>query len=160
MESHGLSVLVVDDDAVLRGALIELLSYRGYKVHGAPDGLAALEQLAEAQPDILISDLNMPNMDGYELLSIVRSQYPGIRVVAMSGAYADERIPDGVAADAFCPKGCGRCDTLIATVTRIASRQFSPARNAQENHVSARRRSGRKVSTPGCRFLTDRAEID
>jgi CheY-like chemotaxis protein len=146
MENHQLSVLIVEDDKNLRYSLTELLSYCGYKVHGAQDGLAALEQLERVQPDILLSDLNMPRMDGYELLSIIRSRYPGIRVVAMSGAYTDEQIPGGVAADAFYPKGGGGCALLIAILTRVASRHFSPSRTAQESQVSVPGESAREIS--------------
>lgn len=128
MDNYKISVLIVEDDAGLRNSFMELLRYTGFKVHGAPDGLAALEELDVAQPDIVLSDLNMPRMDGYELLTVVRSRYPGIRLVAMSGAYTGEVVPFGVAADAFYPKGCSQCSRLIATLKRVVALQFSPAR--------------------------------
>jgi CheY-like chemotaxis protein len=56
-------------------------------------------------PDIILSDLNMPLMSGFELLSIVRQRFPLTRVVAMSGAFSGEAIPTGVSADAFYEKG-------------------------------------------------------
>ncbi len=58
-------------------------------------------------PDIMLSDLNMPCMSGFELLSVVRHRLPSIRVIAMSGAFSGNEVPSGVAADAFYQKGSG-----------------------------------------------------
>lgn len=67
----------------------------------------ALAEIRREAPEILISDLNMPEMSGFELLPLVRSEFPRIRLVAMSGAFSGEEIPLGVPADAFYPKGAG-----------------------------------------------------
>jgi CheY-like chemotaxis protein len=58
-------------------------------------------------PEFLISDLNMPGMSGFELLSVVRRRFPRIRVIAMSGSFSGDKVPSGVAADAFFQKGHG-----------------------------------------------------
>jgi hypothetical protein len=63
-------------------------------------------------PDILLSDLNMPVMSGFELLSVVRRRFPAMRVIAMSGAFFGEEVPSGVAADNFYQKG-GGLDALL-----------------------------------------------
>jgi CheY-like chemotaxis protein len=68
-------------------------------------------------PQILISDLNMPGMSGFELLSIVRRRFPTIPVIAMSGAFPDNNIPHGVAADCFYEKGSGIYPLLKAIAT-------------------------------------------
>lgn len=99
------TVLVVDDDHALRQTLCAILAATGYQVRFAEDGFAALAALHESLPDILLSDLNMPRMSGFELLSVVRSRFPALRVIAMSGAYAGFAIPAGVAAEAFYEKG-------------------------------------------------------
>ena len=58
---------------------------------------------------IILSDLNMPRMSGFEFLSLVRRRFPAIRysirVIAMSGAFSGDDIPPGIAADAFYEKG-------------------------------------------------------
>jgi hypothetical protein len=56
-------------------------------------------------PDILLSDLNMPGMSGFELLRVVRRRFPSIQVIAMSGSFSGNKVPSGVAADAFYQKG-------------------------------------------------------
>jgi CheY-like chemotaxis protein len=56
-------------------------------------------------PDIILSDLNMPGMSGFELLMEVRNLFPAIKVIAMSGAFCGSEIPPGVLADAFYQKG-------------------------------------------------------
>jgi DNA-binding NarL/FixJ family response regulator len=56
-------------------------------------------------PELLLSDLHMPGMSGFELLSEVRRQFPAIQTVAMSGAFSGDEVPSGVAADGFYQKG-------------------------------------------------------
>ena len=73
----------------------------------AEDGFSALEQIREGVPDILLSDLNMPGMSGFELLSVVRRRIPGVYVIATSGAFSGDAVPQGIAADAFHEKGTG-----------------------------------------------------
>lgn len=99
------SLLVVDDDALLRTCLSEMLIESGYGVRTASDGFSALASIRDEIPDLLLSDLNMPGMSGFELLSIVRRRFPFIRVVAMSSGFAGGPLPSGIAADAFYQKG-------------------------------------------------------
>jgi CheY-like chemotaxis protein len=98
-------ILVVDDDAGIRECIADLLSYQGYEVWTAEDGLDALSLLHVTPPDVLISDLNMPNMSGFDLLPVVRRIFPHTLLIAMSAAYDGDAIPDGVVADAFVSKG-------------------------------------------------------
>ena len=60
-------ILVVDDDVSTRECIAELLASQGYDVSTAEDGLDALLQLTEACPGVVTSDLNIPNMSGFEL---------------------------------------------------------------------------------------------
>ena len=87
-------------------------------------GLAALTEIRKEIPEILLSDLNMPRMSGFELLSIVRRQFPTISLVAMSGAFSGTQIPCGVTADAFYEKGNGVAVLLKAV-------ESLPLRNRQ-----------------------------
>jgi len=101
------SCVIVDDEPLTRVLLSQIFSMHGYEVRSAEDGFAALRLIRASVPDLLVSDLNMPGMSGFELLSVVRRLYPQIRVIAISGAYSGAHVPRGIAADAFHEKGTG-----------------------------------------------------
>ena len=101
------NVLIAEDDLSVLQSLDQVLSTLGYVVRTVTNGLQAVAALREQVPDVLLSDLDMPGMSGYELLSIVNRRFPGVKAVAMSGAYPGSEIPAGLAADAFYQKGCG-----------------------------------------------------
>src|SRR5690349_6800291 len=93
-------ILIVDDDPSIREVLCMLLGEEGYEAESAEDGFDALLQMKNSLPELVISDLNMPRMSGFEFLSVLRRRFPQILVVAMSGAYAaGDEIPGGVIAD-------------------------------------------------------------
>jgi len=77
-------VLVVDDEASARTALQSLLTSDGYAVDTAEDGVAALALVSDRAPDVVITDLQMPNMDGMQLLSKLREQSPDLPVVVIT----------------------------------------------------------------------------
>ncbi len=122
-------VLVVDDDAGIRNVCSALLLSSGYVVDTAQDGFSALLSISEALPNLVLSDLNMPHMSGFELLSVVRRRFPQIMVIAMSGAYeCKEEVPAGVLADAFYPKGKRSAIPLLNMVDDLlrTSRERTP----------------------------------
>ena len=97
-------ILVVDDEESIRSTSTAILTQNGYEVRTAVDGFAALVELRSSLPDVIISDLRMPNMSGFELLSVVRRRFPHIAVIAISGEYNGSE-PAGLIADAFFTKG-------------------------------------------------------
>jgi CheY-like chemotaxis protein len=101
------NLLIVEDDVQLRILLTAILTQSGYRVRVAEDGFAALAQIRADMPDLILSDLYMLGMSGFELLSVVRRRYPEITVIAMSSAFSGCEIPTGVAADAFYQKATG-----------------------------------------------------
>ena len=100
-------LLIVEDEPDTRYLLTQIFTMRGFTVRSAEDGFAALALIRSTVPDILLSDLNMPGMSGFELLSVVRRLYPQIHVVATSGAYSGNSVPKGIAADGFHEKATG-----------------------------------------------------
>jgi len=112
--------LVVDDDTGVRLAIALVLQGAGYEVTTAKHGFDALLQLRTTTPDLIISDLNMPAMSGFEFLSVVRRRFPEIPVVAVSGEYpSGNGIPGGVVADAFYAKGEAEPTDLLYTVEEL-----------------------------------------
>ena len=113
-------ILVVDDEPNVRESLAGFLNNAGYDVSTAENGFDALLQLRRVTPDVIISDLNMPQMSGFEFLSVVRRRFPEISVVAVSGAYeSGDRVPGGVIADAFYAKGQHHPEELLRTVAEL-----------------------------------------
>ena len=81
-------VLVVDDEASARNGLQKLLAQEGYDAIAAEDGPSALEVVAEKAPDVIVTDLKMPGMDGMELLAKLKEQNPQIPVLVAT-AFGD-----------------------------------------------------------------------
>jgi CheY-like chemotaxis protein len=67
-------ILVVDDDPTIRDLVIQVLAAAGYQVHAAQDGLEAVDSLSEGCPDLIITDVNMPVIDGGTLVGIMRAR--------------------------------------------------------------------------------------
>ncbi|MBB5059934.1 CheY-like chemotaxis protein [Granulicella aggregans] len=98
-------VLIVDDEVSLRLLGKSILESQGYEVHCAEDGFEGLAALRNALPDMIISDLQMPNMNGFEFLSVVRQRFPTVPVIVISGEFSGVSVPESVLADAFFAKG-------------------------------------------------------
>jgi two-component system response regulator HydG len=86
MPSSNVRVLVVDDEASARAALKGLLELQGYAVDQASDGAAALERLVELPPDVIVTDLEMPGMNGMQLLEELRSRGHDVPVIVVTSA--------------------------------------------------------------------------
>ncbi|MEW5735303.1 MAG: response regulator [Thermodesulfobacteriota bacterium] len=78
-------ILIVDDEEGIRKVLSISLSDAGYQVFTAPGGLEALEIIKESRPEIVLSDIRMPGMDGIALLSEIKRQSPETEVVMITG---------------------------------------------------------------------------
>ena len=78
-------ILVIEDDAFFSEMLVELLQQDGHKVSIAADGAKALQLLTLQRPDLIITDILMPNMDGVEFIMELAKQGNLIPVIAMSG---------------------------------------------------------------------------
>jgi CheY-like chemotaxis protein len=111
-------LLIVDDEPSIRMSMSLVLGEAGYCARSAEDGFAALHEIRKKAPEILISDLNMPGMSGFELLSVIRRRFPAMRTVAMSGSFSGDEVPSGVAADAFYPKG-GSMRSLLRVIESL-----------------------------------------
>ena len=79
------TILIVDDEPALRELSTELLSSQGYKILSADNGERALQILEVESVDLMLSDVIMPKMDGYQLAGIVQEKYPNIKIQLASG---------------------------------------------------------------------------
>ena len=79
-------ILIVDDDAGARLALTDLLASEGYQVDTAPDGQVALDRLVELPPDVIVTDLDMPVMNGLQLLGELRGRGQDVPVIVVTSA--------------------------------------------------------------------------
>ena len=79
-------ILVVDDEEQIRKLIAAILEKKGHTVRMAEEGRAALRELAESKPDLVILDILMPGMEGLETLREMTVKYPDLKVLAMSGA--------------------------------------------------------------------------
>jgi CheY-like chemotaxis protein len=111
-------LLFVDDDDVVRKLTPVVLSSQGYEVCCAGDGLEALQLMKEFLPELVISDLRMPRMSGFEFLSIVRRKYPQMPVIAISGEFVSATEMMGIA-DVFFSKGAYSPSQLCETVADL-----------------------------------------
>ena len=123
-------ILVVDDEPSVRESLGLLLLAAGYDVAEAENGVAAVSQLSRTVPDLIVTDLNMPQMSGLELISHVRSLSPPIPIVAMSADHQGSTVPPGIMADGFYAKGASPHNLLKAIGSLIAA--SSPRGSALE----------------------------
>lgn len=80
------NVLIVDDQHWVKTMLKEALSYSGFDAHVASDHVEAIEIVIVEQPEIVIIDVNLPEIDGFRLLSIIRSIKPDVKAVFISGS--------------------------------------------------------------------------
>jgi len=86
MGNANVRILVVDDDATTRVALGGLLETQGYQVDSAGDGQAALERLVELPPDVIVTDLDMPVMNGMQLITELRGRGLDVPVIVATSA--------------------------------------------------------------------------
>jgi CheY-like chemotaxis protein len=94
-------VLVVDDELVHRVLLRRIFERAGYEVSDAGDGAAALRMVAESPPDLVVTDMMMPVMDGAELIRRLRCE-PATAAISILAASGDPHLAEG--ADAVIPK--------------------------------------------------------
>lgn len=114
-------VLLVEDDPAVLESTATVVRSAGFSVRTAEDGFAALHVLREVLPDLIISDLRMPGMSGFELLSIVRRRFPHIPTIALSGEYLVVNMPLGLLVDYFFQKGDYTPEQLLAKIRELIS---------------------------------------
>src|SRR5207244_4499569 len=124
-QSQQPAILVADDSVYFRQSLLQMLKHASYSVTEARDGLEALEQLLEHTPDVFLLDIEMPNLNGYDVLSIMRL-YPelaSVKVIMLSSrssAKHRQRARE-LGAHAYLTKPCPQ-ETLLAQIEELLVR--------------------------------------
>jgi two-component system cell cycle response regulator DivK len=124
-------VLLVEDDRDGRLLFAEWLQHAGFRVEQAHNGLQALERALDLVPDAILTDLNIPGIDGYELTRRLKmdsrtSQIPILAVTGYAPFTQDPSRADRAGCDAILPKPCLPEDleaTLTALITRARERR-------------------------------------
>lgn len=128
-------IMVVDDDPAIRDSMAVLLRANGYELSSATDGYDALRLFKNGLVDIVISDLDMPGLSGFEFLSILRHRYPAIPVIAMTGRPEGRSELLSAIADAFYPKGQHHPKRLLSVIAELL-RDSTMWMSAQERESS------------------------
>jgi two-component system, cell cycle response regulator len=94
LQNYAATILIVDDEDLVRKSLSVLAASFGFRCIVASDGFEAVEVLKRTKCDLVLTDINMPNIDGLELLKYTRANYPGTDVIVATGfsdraSYAD-----------------------------------------------------------------------
>ncbi len=87
-------VLTVDDESEVRALLTEALGAAGYRVSGAASAAEARALLATSTPDLVISDLQMEDTDGYDFIDEVHEKHPRIPIILLTGVLFDPAVID------------------------------------------------------------------
>jgi CheY-like chemotaxis protein len=112
-------ILVVEDDASLRDLLRLHLSAAGYEVQVAEDGIAAGYKVLKSPPDLIITDVNMPNMDGFEFVAALKADksLPPIPVIFLTSLEEGDQRGRELGAVGYVTKPV-RADRLLALVAQ------------------------------------------
>ena len=123
-----LKVLVVDDEEMLRNLLARILEREGYSVSTASGGKQALACLEKSDFQIMVSDVKMPEISGFELLKEAKQKFPRLAVVMMT-AFGDENTVEqalGLGADGYVAKPF-KSNELTSEIARARQKAGRPA---------------------------------
>jgi CheY-like chemotaxis protein len=90
----GETILVVDDEPLIRDLLVQFLSLRGYRALGVKDGSDALAMVEQAPPDLILLDLFLPGMDGAETLRQLRQRDYAGGVILITGSHDEDTLDE------------------------------------------------------------------
>ena len=120
MSAH--TILIVDDELSILVPLQFLMEKEGYMVKLAQSGKEAIEKIAQYQPDLILLDIMLPDLDGYEIYQIIRQriEWENIRVIFLTAKNRDADIAKGLAmgADAYITKPFSNHD-LISKIRKL-----------------------------------------
>jgi DNA-binding response OmpR family regulator len=128
-EPTAYSILIVEDDLIIQKIIALTINRAGYSTSFASNGIEALEQIQKSRPDLIVSDVMMPEMDGYTLLYFLRSNpdFASIPVIFLTARGSGDDIVVGLdtGADDYLVKPIIP-DELLASISTILARKNQP----------------------------------
>ena len=129
-------ILVIEDETILRGEVIEWLTLEAYEAFGAPDGIEGVNETIDRQPDLIICDITMPRLDGHGVLQDLRSN-PATADIAFifltaNATYEDVRKGMNLRADDYITKPFTRLELLQAVRTCLEKKAAQEQMRQQE----------------------------
>ena len=121
-----MDILLTDDDREILDSLRRCLVARGHRVRTACDGLEALQRMEGRMPDLVISDIQMPRMDGLTFLKAARERFPEAPVVLMTGNREAGSAAEGGSAQGCLEKPI-KVEELLACIADIEAQSHSQA---------------------------------
>ena len=130
-------ILVLDDEPVVRELMVEILQTAGYEAVGSDQAAEALSQLSDPRVGLIVSDIVMPGLSGFELIDAVRAQRPSLPVVLVTGAGTQGNLSEALAhgADGFVTKPFSHAE-LIAAVESVLERSQRSERDLRDRVVT------------------------
>ena len=89
------SILIVEDEAAIRVGLVDVLIYHGFAVDYAEEGLSGLERALTGKYDLILLDVMLPNMDGFQICTKIREQDKGQPIIMLTAKSTDEDVING-----------------------------------------------------------------
>jgi len=121
MAKQKAKILVIEDDDYSRDALARLLAAEGYRAQSASDGESGLEKAHQTQPDIIVLDLNLPGIDGRQVIEMIRNDGPlsSVPILVVTGDELQAEDAAAMGADGCLTKPV-EFDELIGAITNLA----------------------------------------
>ncbi|MGD1075991.1 MAG: response regulator [Thermodesulfovibrionales bacterium] len=121
MNPDEISILMVDDDSMVRDMIAFILESNDYVVETAGDGLEALEKYKARPTHVIITDMNMPEMDGLALIKELRRTDSDVAIILLTGN--DDTQTLGIGVDECIAKDENISDTIVATVDAVIKKK-------------------------------------
>jgi DNA-binding NarL/FixJ family response regulator len=153
MEDNKTRVFIVEDHRLFREGLKSLLSGRkDFEVVGeAEDGLMAIRHIRSSRPNLVLLDLSMPKMNGISVMREIKSQFPEIKILALTIHESDQYVSQSfdAGADGYCLKDAGRAELMVAVNSVLEGKTYiSPtiSNNVMEGYLAGRKKEESKTT--------------
>ena len=146
-------IVIVEDHKLFREGLKSLLSDKAdLEVIGeAGDGLEAIRTVKKCRPDLLLLDLSMPKMNGISVMKEIKTQFPEIKIMALTIHESDQYVLEAfeAGADGYCLKDAGRSELMVAVDSVLQGKRYispSISENVLEGYMTGRKKLKSKTS--------------